>query len=369
MSLLSPKERIEKTICATLPSMYAHWARRNQRLLVLNAGLGFHLESLWEAGFDITAHATTSQGLERAQAILGHRAEYMLSQPDSLMCDDNFFDYAFYLGTLENPDPIVTRKTLEELHRVTVSGLVIIFANTFSFLNAGKALGNLMGLINVTSPMNLTKRASQVNQVSQVNQAHQKNSTNLNGQEGGEGQETREDLYPPYNLEDSKYLADQGSVEEHPDNQENPTSPKNLGHQGNPKCQENPMSTGNLKHQSNSIHWGSPIYQGSPENSGSFNKTAPSEKQGKKALYATAYPTCNPFTIRQLVIKEFPKSRFRWFFISTPPQFLRNSPRWRRASHHLLRWCPFNAIYAVRIDFSPQPGTTGLVLRADNIHA
>ena len=229
----SAQETVNETICEALPILCAHWARRNQRLLVLNGELAFHLPHLWEAGFDITAHATTSQGLGLAQATLGQRAEYMLSRPDSLMCDDNFFDYTFYLGALETSSLSALTSVVKELHRVTVTGLVIVFANSFSPFRAKVALG---------------------------------------------------------------------------------------------KFRKNP-------------------------------------------LYDAAYSTCNPLAMRHLLKKEFPKSHFHWFFINTPPRLLPNSPHWRRTTRRFLRWCPLNALYAVRIDFAPQPGCTGLVLRASNIHA
>lgn len=230
---IPPKETVNRVICETLPIMCAHWARRNQRLLVLNAGLGFHLQNLWEAGFDITAHATSAQELAQAQSILGHRAEYMLSPPDSLMCDDNFFDYALYLGALAEEPPAQMAKVFAELHRTTVSGILVVFINTFSVFQAKTAMGKLR----------------------------------------------------------------------------------------------------------------------------------------KNSLYATAYPACNPLSIRLLVKKQFPQSYFHWSFLSIPPRFFQDAPHWRRRTRQVLRWCPFNALYALRIDFAPQPGTTGLVLRANNIHA
>lgn len=229
----SPQEIVNSTICEVLPILCAHWARRNQRLLVLNAEFGFHLQRLWEAGFDITAHTTTSQGLEQAQSVLGQRAEYMLSRPDSLMCDDNFFDYAFYLGALETADLATVTDVIKELHRVTVAGLVIVFANSASPFNAKVTLGKLR----------------------------------------------------------------------------------------------------------------------------------------KNSLYATAYSTCNPLAVRHMLKKEFPKSHCHWFFINTPLRLFPNSPRWRRTTRQFLRWNPFNALHAVHIEFAPQLGCTGLVLRTSNIHA
>lgn len=238
---MEPSPRMETTsrqiaaraICGALPSMYSHWSRRNQRLLVLNAGLEFHLQGLWETGFDLTVHSSTSHGLAQARSILGHRAEYMLSQPEALMCDDNFFDYAICLGPLENWSTQTMRDAVKELHRVTATGIIVVFVNAFSPFNAG-------------------------------------------------------------------------------------------------------------------CLW---------------------RKLQKKTLYATGYPACNPLTMRNLLKKEFPTSRLHWYLRPIPPKFLHKHHGWVRLNRRFMRWCPFNAIYGVRIDFTPPPGCTGLVLRTGDIHA
>lgn len=229
----SAQQTVANTLCPALPAMYAHWARRSQRLLVLNAGLGFHLQCLWEAGFDVTAHATTSQDLLLAKSILGTRADYMLSQSEFLMCDDQHFDYALYLGPLETHDMASIRKQIREIHRVTASGLIVVFVNIFSLHALGQGIRKLQ----------------------------------------------------------------------------------------------------------------------------------------KKTLYATGYPPRNPLFMRYILKKEFPTASFHWFFTPIIPRLFSHNGRYHQRVNRLMRWSPLSALYGVRIDFTPQPGCTGLVLQTENIHA
>ena len=53
-----------------LRALLAGWPRRSRSMLVFNAGSGVFLETLWEAGFDVTAQDSDPEYLARAQARL-----------------------------------------------------------------------------------------------------------------------------------------------------------------------------------------------------------------------------------------------------------------------------------------------------------
>lgn len=113
-----------------LRALVSAWPRRSRSMLVLNAGSGRVLETLWEAGFDVTAQESDPAWLALARERLGKRAEFVLSAPDHLPFDDCFFDYAVAAGALEfwdDPEAVLT-----ELGRLACGGVVLVFPNAWS---------------------------------------------------------------------------------------------------------------------------------------------------------------------------------------------------------------------------------------------
>ena len=113
-----------------LRHLLSGWPRRSRSVLVFNAGSGDFLESLWEAGLDVTAQENDAAFLESARKSLGSRAEFVLSAPDHLPFDDCSFDYAVAVCALEfweRPEAV-----LEEIGRLACSGVILIVPNAWS---------------------------------------------------------------------------------------------------------------------------------------------------------------------------------------------------------------------------------------------
>lgn len=113
-----------------LRSLLSGWPRRSRSVLVLNAGSGAFLETLWEAGFDVTGQDSEPEFLDQAKLALGKRAEYVLSVPEHLPFDDGHFDYAVAVAALEfwkDPEAV-----LREMERLACCGVILIFPNAWS---------------------------------------------------------------------------------------------------------------------------------------------------------------------------------------------------------------------------------------------
>ena len=113
-----------------LRELLSGWPRRARSVLVFNAGSGEFLETLWEAGFDVTAQESDQEYLALARERLGSRADFVLSAPDHLPFDDCTFDYAVAVAALEfweNPEAV-----LREIGRVACNGLILIFPSAWS---------------------------------------------------------------------------------------------------------------------------------------------------------------------------------------------------------------------------------------------
>ena len=108
-----------------LAGMMSGWPRRGRRLLALSAGRAPFLESLWQAGFDLTVHDNDPEALAVAAGTLKNRAERIVGVPDHLPVDDCSFDYALALLGPETPLP----ELLQELHRVACRGVLLLFAS------------------------------------------------------------------------------------------------------------------------------------------------------------------------------------------------------------------------------------------------
>ena len=102
-------------------------------MLVMGAGNGDCLETLWEAGFDVTGQESDPRCLETARKRIGKRAELVLSSPDHLPFDDCAFDYAVVTPSfVYNPGNVSPAAVFEELGRLICNGVIILFPNAWS---------------------------------------------------------------------------------------------------------------------------------------------------------------------------------------------------------------------------------------------
>lgn len=116
-----------------LRALLSGWPRRSRSLLVFNVGTGRFLETLWEAGFDVTGQDSVPEYLAMARERLGQRAEFVLSSPAHLPFDDCFFDYALVPATAEfwqHQEAI-----LKEVRRLACSGVIFVFPNAWSLFS------------------------------------------------------------------------------------------------------------------------------------------------------------------------------------------------------------------------------------------
>jgi SAM-dependent methyltransferase len=113
-----------------LRRLLSGWARRSRSLLVVQAGEGMFLESLWESGFDVTGQESVPALLDAARARLGARAEYALSAPDHLPFDPCSFDYAVAVDALEFCRD--QEAVLREMDRVVCGGVILMVPNAWS---------------------------------------------------------------------------------------------------------------------------------------------------------------------------------------------------------------------------------------------
>ena len=118
-------------LCHTLlRRLFSGWPRRARSMLVMGAGGGDFIESLWESGFDVTGQESDSAFLAKARERMGARAEFVLSAPDHLPFDDCAFDYTVVAAAYEfweNPEAV-----LREINRLTCRGIILIFPNEWS---------------------------------------------------------------------------------------------------------------------------------------------------------------------------------------------------------------------------------------------
>ena len=113
-----------------LRHLLSGWPRRSRSVLTLGAGSCALVETLWDAGFDVTAQDDNRECLDRARALLGSRADFVLSAPDHLPYDDDAFDYAVATLALEfweDPEAVLT-----EMNRLATRGVVLLFPNAWS---------------------------------------------------------------------------------------------------------------------------------------------------------------------------------------------------------------------------------------------
>ncbi|MDL2216192.1 class I SAM-dependent methyltransferase [Desulfovibrio sp. OttesenSCG-928-M14] len=113
-----------------LRRLLSGWPRRSRSVLTMGAGSCALVETLWDAGFDVTAQDSDQDFLDKARDLLGNRADFVLSAPDHLPFDDDSFDYAVAALALEFWEQ--PRAVLEEMGRLATGGVIILFPNAWS---------------------------------------------------------------------------------------------------------------------------------------------------------------------------------------------------------------------------------------------
>jgi hypothetical protein len=128
-----------------LRRLLSGWVRRSRSMLVVQAGEGLFLESLWESGFDVTGQESMPALLSAARARLGARAEYALGAPDHLPFDPCSFDYAVAVDALEfckEPEAVLT-----EMGRVACGGIILLVPNAWSLFGLRCRWGTAYGAV------------------------------------------------------------------------------------------------------------------------------------------------------------------------------------------------------------------------------
>ncbi len=103
---------------------------RGQRVLDIGCGTGRHLLMFLEMGMDITGLDASTHALGIAKKRLEHRAELHQGVAEDLPFEDNSFDIATLITTLEFVDDV--QKTLEEACRVAKDRIILGVLNRYA---------------------------------------------------------------------------------------------------------------------------------------------------------------------------------------------------------------------------------------------
>jgi len=103
---------------------------RGERVLDIGCGTGRHLLMFLEMGLDITGIDASPHMLGIAQKKLGHRAELHQALADDLPFEDNSFDVATLITTLEFVDDV--QKALQEACRVAEDRIFLGVLNRYA---------------------------------------------------------------------------------------------------------------------------------------------------------------------------------------------------------------------------------------------
>jgi ubiquinone/menaquinone biosynthesis C-methylase UbiE len=103
---------------------------KGERVLDIGCGTGRHLEMFLEMGLDVTGLDPSPHMLGIAGKKLGHRAELHQGVAEDLPFEDNSFDIATLLTSLEFVDDV--HKALEEACRVTESRVFLGVLNRYA---------------------------------------------------------------------------------------------------------------------------------------------------------------------------------------------------------------------------------------------
>jgi SAM-dependent methyltransferase len=114
---------------------------RGERVLDIGCGTGRHLLMFLEMGLDITGLDASPHMLEIAEKRLGHRAELHKGFAEDLPFEDNSFDIATLVTTLEFVDDV--QKTLEEACRVAKDRILLGVLNRYAIKGIERRLRGL----------------------------------------------------------------------------------------------------------------------------------------------------------------------------------------------------------------------------------
>jgi len=103
---------------------------RGERVLDIGCGTGRHLSMFLEMGLDVTGLDASPHMLDIVREKLGHRAELHQGLAEDLPFEDNSFDIATLITTLEFVDDVP--KTLQEACRVAKRRIFLGVLNRYS---------------------------------------------------------------------------------------------------------------------------------------------------------------------------------------------------------------------------------------------
>lgn len=118
------------------------WRRRHRKVLQIECGNGLLLESFWEAGFDLSATASSPSDLHKTRTRIGRRAELHLTHPADLPFEDKSFDYVLLITALDYCSQ--PSQVLQEAARVCAKEMLISFLNKHSLYALTLARANAL---------------------------------------------------------------------------------------------------------------------------------------------------------------------------------------------------------------------------------
>ncbi|MBN2420016.1 MAG: class I SAM-dependent methyltransferase [Deltaproteobacteria bacterium] len=124
---------VEKMISKTLKPF------KHESVLDIGCGSGNHLLLAARLGMDITGIDASPYMISLAKNRLGNRCELKKANAEDIPYEDNTFDLAFFINTLEYLDDPLS--ALKEAGRVTKRGILIVFFNSYSRYCRWKKIG------------------------------------------------------------------------------------------------------------------------------------------------------------------------------------------------------------------------------------
>lgn len=138
----SPQGRVmEKLVRESISTLLE--LQPGERILDIGCGEGNHLLLFNGLGFNLAGLDASPYMVRRARERLGHRATLEVGEAEDLPYQDNEFDLALFINTIEFlDDPI---EALREAGRVARRGVFIAVTNSFSWYCLCMKLRNLFG--------------------------------------------------------------------------------------------------------------------------------------------------------------------------------------------------------------------------------
>jgi len=114
-----------------------------ERVLDIGCGTGNHLIMFSKMGLNVSGVDASSEMLEKARARLGHKSNFKIGMAEDLPFDDNEFDLAVLINTLEFMDNPLS--ALREAGRVARKRIFIGVLNSFSWNGFLKTIQGYFG--------------------------------------------------------------------------------------------------------------------------------------------------------------------------------------------------------------------------------